>query len=359
MAWRGPVSAAEPQAKAATAAAATKSPLERASCVLAVRGGFNGRELDIQAVSAALTSTGVVDPAAKEALGLDAATWPDVVNIELTPAGAQAVKLTVTVSPKGDAKLPPSPARKLMDAVVARVIKAFQTDVPARKAADERRQKLEARQAELQRELSAARAEVERVAVTARNAVDRTGPDPVSVWREDLQDKQVRLKALDATFAEVLKARQPQLDAAKGLLAAREALRGKLEAAAAKGQAADVDLAKAHEAVAEAKAQVAELSLNPAMDPKGRWFDTLVQMRMEVASLERRVAAAKDTPSPTTRPSRSELLAEQERLGRELAQKQSDLQLVANQLEQTRREAYPYQGQPEAKLVVLGAGDGE
>ena len=200
---------------------------------------------------------------------------------------------------------------------------------------------------------------MDKVSESLRTAVDRTGPDPVTVWKEDLQDKKVRVQALEAAFAEAKQARQPQLDAAKELLAARKSLVTKLEAAAVKGQGADVDLARARAEAAEAQTQVAELSLNPAMETKSRWFDMLVQMRMDIASLERRVASVKEAVGPTTRPSRIELLADQDRLNRKLTQAQNELQLVTNQLEQARREANPFPGQGEARLVVLGAGNEE
>jgi hypothetical protein len=324
--------------------------------VLAVRSG-GGPVLDIQTVSAALTSTGLIDPAASEVLGLGPTAWPDVLSVELSPAGQQAVKLTVTVTPKPDLKLPPEAARKLIDNLTARVARSLKADGTERKEPLERYRKLEARQADLQKEQSSLRLDMEKVAVAMRSAPDRSGPDPLTAAREELADKTARAKALQAAFAEVQAARQPHVEAARALLAAREAVVSKLEAAASRGQATDLELARARAEAAEAKAQVTELSLSPVAEPRSRWFDTIAQMRMDIASLERRVEQGKAVAA-TAQPSRAELVAEQDRLNRLLAQKQMDLQQVAQQLEMARREAFPYNGQPEARLVVLGANEG-
>ena len=133
----------------------------RASCVLMLQrsarysaaGPSSGgpRELaDLAAVTTAMTTTGLIDPAAKAALGLGPREWPNVVRIEIAAAGAQAVKLSVNVNPGPNALKQAEPARALLREVVNRgKAVASQLAEPRRQEIKTRLDELEKRRAEL------------------------------------------------------------------------------------------------------------------------------------------------------------------------------------------------------------------
>ena len=113
-----------PGATAGSLAVDDSSPaIERSSCVLMLKRSlrYSGPGLgppaagtsglaDLTALTTAMTTTGLIDPAAKAALGLGPREWPKVVRIEVAPAGTQAVKLSVIVNLAPNSLKQPEPA---------------------------------------------------------------------------------------------------------------------------------------------------------------------------------------------------------------------------------------------------------
>src|SRR5262245_35686313 len=129
----GPVSAQRTTGATAGSLSVEESSkgVERSSCVLMLRRGtrYTGPGpssammsglADLPALTTAMTTTGLIDPAAKAALGLGPREWPKVVRIEITPAGAQAMKLSVSVGPGYDQLKQSEPAGALLRELVTR-----------------------------------------------------------------------------------------------------------------------------------------------------------------------------------------------------------------------------------------------
>ena len=98
--------------------------IQRVSCVVQLDFDANrgSRTFDVQTLNALLTSTALLDPAAKAGLNLSPAEWPRVAQVELLPAGQYAVRLGVTVT--DDGKVAPTAAQSFLDALIAGAKKA-------------------------------------------------------------------------------------------------------------------------------------------------------------------------------------------------------------------------------------------
>ncbi|MDB5326378.1 MAG: hypothetical protein JWM57_1947 [Phycisphaerales bacterium] len=98
--------------------------VQRVSCVVQLDFDTNrgSRNFDVQTLNALLTSTALLDPAAKAGLNLSPAEWPKVAQVELLPAGQYAVRLGVTVT--DDGKVAPTAAQSFLDALIASAKKA-------------------------------------------------------------------------------------------------------------------------------------------------------------------------------------------------------------------------------------------
>ena len=104
--------------------------IERASCVLVLRGtlripgsgmgGASSSVADLTALTTAITTTGLIDPAAKAAIGLGPREWQKVVRVEIAPAGTQAVKLSVCVDRGPNELKQPDPAGSLLRELIGR-----------------------------------------------------------------------------------------------------------------------------------------------------------------------------------------------------------------------------------------------
>lgn len=332
MLWGGQAALLGQQAEPQTRTAHDKAPPDRAPCVISVNGGISRQE--IQTVNATLTSTALVDPVMEETLQLDSAIWPQVVAIELAPAGQNATKLVVTVIARPE--FPRSPARKVMVSLVNRLKDAYAGDSEARKELETRRVALQEKLETFQKELVELRAKLDELSVSLRQVGNRANDTPLTQPQRDLDDKTSRLEVLTASLNEVDESRKSMLAAAQEVAKARAGLLAVLlaKADAEPGAVQPADLASAKVEAAEAEQSVAELSVPLIMNPQNQWFNVAVQLRMEIAALKTRIARQTDEAQPST----EELAAEMQRLNRVLQSKQQEIEATRTALDRVRTE---------------------
>lgn len=98
----------------------------RLSTLLAITGTGQIRSgFDMKVVEAMLVSTEFVNPAIREATGLEPDEWAGLIRIELTPVGARASQMSVTVLPDEKIDEPTEVAGSVMQALTSRVISSF------------------------------------------------------------------------------------------------------------------------------------------------------------------------------------------------------------------------------------------
>ncbi|HEX8322556.1 MAG TPA: hypothetical protein VF595_01465 [Tepidisphaeraceae bacterium] len=306
----------------------TKTPagdpagVQRASCVLQIDFDSNrgNRQFDSQTLNALLTSTTLVDPAAMSALRLEPDAWPKVAQVELTPAGNQAVRLGVTILP--GANLPPSAAQMFLDALAASAKTAVEKiGGPQDKTLAERLAKLEAQVAEAQKKLDAATAALAAARPTSFNNFDneaRFSSRNLATERVNLElnlaGHRARLKALDEEMSRLRPSTQP-VEAGEPLSTGRSF----------------------------PMPSVSGLSVYDRFEVER------ITLRLNVAENQARVdaiAARMAATGTTTQPSPGDY----ERLQQERNTARSNLSNLQNQLEQARRER---QSSGTVRLLIL------
>lgn len=286
----------------------------RASCVLQIDADLNrGTRFDSQALNAMLTSTALVDPAAQKALGLAADVWPKVAQVELLPAGSSAVKLSVTISPNGEIKLPPEPAKALLTELATRA-KAAVEDVGSQsdKANVGKREAME-------KDLAAAKTKLQAAETALRQVRSEAGMD-VSTGRStqsslvfekqtlelSLAGQKARLKAIEAVRSTIKPTSRPSItDAATELVALRQLACDHTAELLAQGKAGNADVLEAKIKLVEAKltaATVRDDTTRGTFDD--RWFSEIITLTGSIAESEARLAIvgerlAKLQASPT------------------------------------------------------------
>ena len=252
----------------------------RSSCVLMLQrstrytaaGPSSGgpRELaDLTALTTAMTTTGLIDPAAKAALGLGPREWPKVVRIEIAPAGAQAVKLSVSVNPGPNSLKQAEPAAALLRELVNRgKAVASQLAEPRRQEIKTRLDELEKRRAELRVSLESLR---KRASDAEMSGVRGFAADPIAEQRRQLEfelaTKRPRLQAIKEILPRVTAQADEIGNALRGLVAAREALVAGLEKAVGQGKGDPVELLRVRADLAEARVRLAEWGSAPSSSP--------------------------------------------------------------------------------------------
>jgi hypothetical protein len=337
---------------------------DRASCVLMLRSGprYTGIGYasgsasglaDLSALTTAMTTTGLIDPAAKAALGLRPRAWPKVVRIDVTSAGAQAVKLSVTVDPGPDALKQPDPAAALMHALIDRAKTVVSQQVePRRREVKDRLDELEKRRAEHRASLDALRKRLREAEARGFNTM--TGvPDPtVSQRRQveaELAAKRPRLQAIK----EILPRYAAQVDdvgaALRGLVAAREALVAGLEKALEHGKSDPLELLRARAELAEAKVRAAEGGPSPSVTSARTIRDEQMTLELDIASLEAQLRAL-----PAPRPEAVKPPAEDvQQLRSELFRLENEGRTLETQYQQVLRE-YEQLASPPTLVVLDG-----
>ena len=297
----------------------------RSSCVLILQrsarytaaGPSSGgpRELaDLAAVTTAMTTTGLIDPAAKAALGLGAREWPNVVRIEIAPAGAQAMKLSVSVNPVPNSLKQAEPAGALLRELVSRGKSIVS------QSADPRRQEIKSHLDEIEKRRTELRGSLESLRKRARTAemsgVRGFAADPIAEQRRQLEfelaTKRPRLHAIKEILPRFTAQADEICNALRGLVAAREALVAGLEKAVGQGKGDPVELLRVRADLAEARVRLAEWNIAPSSSPSPNVRDEMVKLEVDVTALEARLKALPTadpakTPAEDYRQVRSDL----------------------------------------------------
>lgn len=344
-------------AKVGAATPGQSGPIDRASCVVMLHGGTHDRMLggiDLGTLSAVMTSTELVDPAAKAALGLGPEEWPRAAQVELSPVGLRAMKVTVTVAQAEKETRRPEAAQVFLRELLSRSKGVIdQMGSPRRREVKERVEALAKRRDEL-------RVQVEDLRKRSRAAESRPsallGAGPFQAQQRQQLESQLanRKPRLDAIKA-VLPQSQDQLgevDAAiRDLVAAREALATALAAAVEEGKADRLELLRARADLAEARSRQAAGGGGPS--PLRRYRDELVSLDIEVRVLQAQLAAL--PAAPTTGP--DEPPAEDaQRIRFNLSQAENELRTTEANLQQVQRELEQSSGS--SSLVVLDGREG-
>jgi hypothetical protein len=227
--------------------AQTSPTLQRASCVLRIDDGerFGPATASAQAVSAALTSTALIDPAMEAALKLPASDWPTVAQVEVQPAGESAVKLTITIKPDDRHILPPGAARLVLDEITTRALRSF-NGTDSRDDSSENLIRLRKQRADLDVKLNALRTELD-AAMQLSNRRDNGNrlmlqaqlEQQITEARIDIAVQTAAIKTINEQLPTIEKENDPEL----------KALRARFI-----GQRIDAQIA-----VAKAEARAAEL----------------------------------------------------------------------------------------------------
>ena len=317
--------------------------IEQSSCVLMLKsspryptggmGTSTGGVVDLPALTTAMTTSGLIDPAAKESLGLSPREWPAVVRIEISQAGTQAVKLSVSVSTGNLEK--PEPAAALLRELVNRA-----KDV-ASQSAEARRLELKTRLDEIEKRRAETR-------VTLESLRQRTGEADTKGFRGPNESFVIQRRQLEMELA----AKRPRLQAIKevlsrnetdevgkalrALVASREALVAGLEKASEQGKGDPLELLRARVDLAEARVRVAEGGKVPSSTPSRNVRDERQGLEVDIATLEAQLKAlpAADAAKPADDPqmARAELFrvqAESSNLEQQYQQARRDYEQLA------------------------------
>jgi DNA repair exonuclease SbcCD ATPase subunit len=306
---------------------------------------------DLQALTTAMTTTGMIDPAAKSALGLDPREWPKVVWIEVTSAGSQAVKLLVRVDPGPNALKQTGPAALLLNELVNRA------KTVVNQSWEPRRQELRARLDELEKRRAELRANLERLRRRARDAEASEARGRIGLTQSvsgerrrleaELAAKRPRLRALREVQAKMESRPDEVGKALRDLVSAREALASGLEKGVAEGKRDPVELLRARADLAEARVRVAEWGRKEGSSPgRGLWDDVL-SLEVDVTALEAQLRALPAVPDETAR----EPGEDAQQLRMDVSRAEVELNTLEHQYQQARNEYEPLATPP--SLVVL------
>jgi hypothetical protein len=336
---------------------------QRATCVLLLQGGgtrAGGRGMDIKTVGEIITSTAFADAAVKASLGLEPEQWPAVAQIELAPAGEQAIKLIISVRAAGEMRSPEKPAAALLKEITTRA----QSEV-ARLAGDPAvRQQLLEQIAALQKRKDEAGARV----VELQKKLDEmgfrrvspgiasSGQQQVQQLREQLERNRVRLGALESVLGGLDKGYLEIDAAARELIELHAKKVALVEELVRDGRATPLELVDAQIALAHARSQRLS-SAGARLSPLERFFNEVVTLRVEIAvaeaQLERLGAPVAAATRPGASPEDPAVLAE--RLRRELGEAQQQLTTANNEMTVAQRKLDELG--PTLRLVVMDGSD--
>lgn len=245
---------------AATPATRPSDTFQRASCVYRVevdrdRSVAPGPVL--QTVQAAVTSSALLDPVMKSAIGLDAGQWPRVVQIEVQPIGDVAIKVTVSSKSDGELTVPETASARVVAELTRQLLASFNADDD--KAVEGKRDALAARRREVEIKIATLQAKlnVRPTRVDGSNeAAERTMLERQrDVWTSEREVQKAMLVAIEQQLAD-LKEEGPEIAQVKSRLVGQ-----RVEANLAVARL-DAQLAQAQKRVA-AMAQPATLPAAP------------------------------------------------------------------------------------------------
>jgi hypothetical protein len=314
----------------ATAPAREQPVYSRASCVLALDAAGAARDAVVNrsTVTAMLTSSELIDPAAMEVLKLGPEAWPRVAHIELASAGEHAVTLTVTILPDGDRTYPAGTAKTLLQAIAKRGIETIN-----RLGEDQFRSCMDTIE-ELRVEKQALGEqiiEVESRLRTAHNVATAHAARHGSVattsrvqLEQQIQDYRARLKVIRATLA----GNQPVRGAPDPvLLEAVKAWEELVEALSE--QPESIKLLEARTKLTEARVRLSQQQAAGLQDSQQKWRAEVIRLEIEIASLEERLKRLPETEEEPAQEPMS--LEERNKL-------QQDLSVARERLRKVERE---------------------
>lgn len=356
-----PASAQRTPGATAGSLAVTESAqgIERSSCVLMLRGGTRLSNAgmsglaDLSALTTAMTTTGLIDPAAKVALGLGPREWAKVVRIEVAPAGGQAVKLSVSVDPGPNGLKQPEPAGALLNELVNRAKAVVSQSVePRREEMKVRLDEIEKRRADLRVSLESLRKRLREADASGFRRA--TAPaDPVAAQRRQIESELAAKRPRLQAIKEILPRVTAQVDeigtALQGLIATREALVAGLEKAVEQGKGDPLEVLRARVDLAEARVRAAEGGRVPSFSPSRNARDERANLEIDVATLE---AQLKAMPAPSAEPVKPPA-EDAQQLRSELLHMEAENNNLEMQYQQARRE-YEQLASPPTLVVLDG-----
>jgi hypothetical protein len=335
--------------------------IDRSSCVLMLRrgtrytgpgssGAIASGLADLPALTTAMTTTGLIDPAAKAALGLGSREWPRVVRIEVTQAGAQAMKLSVSVNPGPNSLKQADPAAGLLRELINRAKGVVsQSLVGRREEVKPRLDELEKRRTELRATIESLRKRLREAEVSG--AFRAGAYDPIATQRKQVESelaaKRPRLQAIKEILPRVTDQTDEMGNALRGLVAARQALVAGLEKAIGQGKGDPVEFLRARADLAEARVRLAEWGNGSSLSPTRNIREELVSLEVEVATLEARLKAL-----PAAEPAKPPA-EDAQQLRSELFTADNENRTVETQYQQVRRD-YEQLAQPPTLVVLDG-----
>jgi hypothetical protein len=285
--------------------------------------------VDTQTLNAMLTSTALVDPAAQAALGLGPDAWPRVAQVELVQAGNMAMKLTVTITPPADAKLPDNPAQKFLDELVARSKKAVE------QMANRAEQSTAERRAALEKDLAAARQRWEGISAQLREARSGLENDPERMMGRGSASDRMQLEMN---------------------LAAQRARLGVIQA--------EVDRLRQSPPTTQRAASapgVSPMGGFVAADPLERWQQEVVSLKANIAESEARLKVLNDRlpkgARAATQPASPQDVDRLQRDENRARQEVDELQMQIDQMRRDRR--FGGGGGSPTRLIVLDGRDAQ
>jgi len=302
----------------------------RASCVLALDAAGSTRDslVNKSTVTAMLTSSALIDPAAAEVLKLGPEAWPRVAHIELTSAGEHAVTLTVTVLPDGDRTYPAGTAKTLLQSIARRGMQTIN-----RLGEDQLRtcmdtiEELRTEKQALSEQISETEGRLQSAPNAATAYAARRGHAATASRMQlerQIQEYRAGLKVVRAALA----GNQPKQAAPDPvLLEAVKAWEELVEALSE--QPESIKLLEARTKLAEARVRVGQQKSAGLQGFHQEWRAEVIRLEVEIASLEERL---KRLPQEKEEPAQEPMpLEERNKL-------QQDLSVAREKLRKVERE---------------------
>lgn len=350
------------------------SGVQRASGVLRLEGPGAGvrppaRGYDIKTVGEIISSTTFVDAAAKEALGLEPEQWPKVAQIELAPAGEQALKLIVTVRPGGEIELPQQPAAALRRELSRRA----QAEVERVAANPEQSAQLMKQINELAQRKETLTSRARQLEMRMNSLREQRGESPVrppqsqgqvQMLLEQIARNRLRLEAIESVLADWVDIQKQLRGPGNELVALHEQRVALLQKMVENGQATPLQVLDAQIALGEARRQGLQQA-GGSVGPLERYINEVISLRVEIAVAEaqlEKLGVATTTPAtqpatqPTTQPANSgeQLSTDVDALTRQLNETRQELAQVSNDLTQAQRRLEEL-GPPVRLVIVDGS----
>jgi len=213
-----------------------------------------------------------------------------VVRIDVTQAGQQSVRLSVTVDPEPSHLEKPGPAAALLHELIERAKTVMrQSNEPRRQEVKGRLDEIEKRRAELRATIEVLCKQV-RIAERGRMATVDPAAQPGSSsrsWRPSGRDS-VRSRKYCLRLA---KENDELGKALQGLVAAREALVAGLEKAVEQGRPTGWSLLRARADLAEARVRTAEETAARSSSQSRSVRDEAVNSKFDIAAIEAQLKA--------------------------------------------------------------------